>query len=85
MENSIIKEMGEISTLALNARSCFYWNYSPYECYPTINLKAGDKLKLSWEARNNEMVVVVRNANVTSINVHGKNQEVEFKEKRKLK
>jgi hypothetical protein len=48
-------------------------------------LKAGDKLKLSWEARNNEMVVVVRNANVTSTNVHGKKQVVEFKEKRKLK
>jgi len=48
-------------------------------------LKAGDKLKLSWEARNNEMVVVVRNANVTSTNVNGKKQELEFKEKRKLK
>jgi hypothetical protein len=47
-------------------------------------LKAGDKLILSWEARSNEMVVVVRNANVTSTNVHGKQQEVEFKENRKL-
>ena len=71
--------------LALNARSCFFQNYSPYEYYPTRNLKAGDKLILSWEARSNEMVVVVRNANVTSTNVHGKQQEVEFKEKRKLK
>jgi hypothetical protein len=52
-----------------------YRHYSPYEYYPTINLKAGDKLKLSWEARNNEMVVVVRNANVTSTNVHGKNKK----------
>jgi hypothetical protein len=50
-----------------------------------MNLKAGDKLKLSWEARNNEMVVAVRNANVTSTNVNGKKQELEFKEKRKLK
>lgn len=50
-----------------------------------MNLKAGDKLKLSWEARNNEMVVVVRNTNVTSTNVNGKKQELEFKEKRKLK
>lgn len=48
-------------------------------------MKAGDILKLSWEARNNEMVVVVRNANVTSTIVHGKKQELEFKEKRKLK
>jgi hypothetical protein len=31
------------------------------------------------------MVVVVRNANVTSTIVHGKKQELEFKEKRKLK
>lgn len=50
-----------------------------------MNLKAGDILKLSWEARNNEMVVVVRNANVTSTFIHGKKQELEFKEKRKLK
>ena len=50
-----------------------------------MNLKAGDILKLSWEARNNKMVVVVRNANVTSTIVHEKKQELEFKEKRKLK
>ena len=50
-----------------------------------MNLKAGDILKLSWEARNNKMVVVVRNANVTSTIVHEKKQELEFKEKWELK
>ena len=36
--------------------------FAPNEHNQTVGLRRGDKLEWSWEARDNEMIVIVRKA-----------------------
>ena len=58
-----MQAMGELTTIA-KASSNFasLRTVIPMSIVRQWNLKDGDKLDWSWEARNNEMVVVVRKA-----------------------
>lgn len=61
--NTVLK-MGEISTLAFNAPGHASLRTTvPMNIIRQWGLEAGDKLEWSWEARDNEMIVVVRKAN----------------------
>ena len=53
--------MGEISTLVINAPGHASLRTTvPMNIVRQWELKAGDKLEWSWEARDNDMIVVVR-------------------------
>ena len=56
-----MQAMGELTTIA-KASSNFasLRTVIPMSIVRQWNLKDGDKLDWSWEARNNEMIVVVR-------------------------
>jgi bifunctional DNA-binding transcriptional regulator/antitoxin component of YhaV-PrlF toxin-antitoxin module len=61
--NELVFNMGEISTLALNAPGHASLRTTvPMNIIRQWGLGAGDKLEWSWEARDNEMIVVVRKA-----------------------
>lgn len=58
--------MGEITSLALNAPGHASLRTTvPMNIVRQWELKAGDKLEWSWEARENEMIVVIRKAQKT--------------------
>ena len=60
--------MGEISTLALNAPGHSSLRTTvPMNIIRQWGLAAGDKLEWSWEARDNEMIVIVRKADGESV------------------
>lgn len=86
MEDQPVLNMGEISSLALNAPGHASLRTTvPMNIIRQWNLKAGDKLEWSWEARNNDMIVVVRKASSTANNSKVLRKDLEFKEKRKLR
>jgi bifunctional DNA-binding transcriptional regulator/antitoxin component of YhaV-PrlF toxin-antitoxin module len=63
MTDANTQKLGEISTLALNSPGHASLRTTvPMNIIRQWNLKSGDKLEWSWEARNNEMVVLVRKA-----------------------
>ena len=58
-----VLNMGEISTLAINAPGHASLRTTvPMNIIRQWGLEAGDKLEWSWEARDNEMIVIVRKA-----------------------
>jgi len=65
---STVLNMGEISTLALNAPGHASLRTTvPMNIIRQWGLEAGDKIEWSWEARDNEMIVIVRKADAESI------------------
>jgi hypothetical protein len=63
-----VLNMGEISTLALNAPGHASLRTTvPMNIIRQWGLEAGDKLEWSWEARDNEMIVVVRRVQKSSL------------------